>query len=31
MSKGTPFTTPVKHPKGAMIDMFAEGITSGEW
>ena len=30
MSKGTTFTTPVKYPKGAMIDMFAEGIVSGE-
>jgi hypothetical protein len=30
-NNGDKFTTPVKYPEGPMIDLFAEGIVSGEW
>ena len=28
---GDKFTTPVKYPERAMVDLFAEGLLSGEW
>ena len=28
---GVKFTIPVKYPEGLIIDLFAEGIVSGEW
>jgi hypothetical protein len=28
---GDRFATPVKYPEGAMVNLFADGIVSGEW